>query len=514
MRALARARLDALADRDQFDVRHDYASPVPAQVAALQLGFPIEDAELLVALVNRSCERDPDVRRDQRRGPGARTRSSTTTSSSSSPSGAPRPRATTSRPTSSTTCCAYAGAHGPLDDAEIADAVVDAVHRRLRDPAQDRGRRLRTSCGATPDAARRGWSADPDGGADAFEEMLRHELPLQFVGRTLRVDAEVAGVPMRAGPARRAPADLRQPRRARVRRARALRRRAARMDRHLGFGHGVHVCIGAHVARLEGVVMVQELLARFPALRGRRGRACAREVSEFHVGWARMPISPEVTYGGAHDAAHHRRRHPPHRAARRVDDPGAGAVPRRGAARRCATTRAATCGCSTARRSAAPGSPRSRAGPSRSPPARRPTRSATRRPTTPTPASRYMDEVGIWAQVLYPNVAGFGSQRFLSIRDDELKLVCVRAYNDFLRDWASADAPPPDHDHDHAVLGHRRRGEGGRAQRRRRSPRHPLHRRAAAVRTAVPRRGALGPAVVDRAGGAGSRSTSTSAAAT
>ena len=51
-----------------------------------------------------------------------------------------------------------------------------------------------------------------------------------------------------------------------------------------------------------------------------------------------------------------------------------------------------------------------------------------------------MDEVGIWAQVLYPNVAGFGSQRFLSIRDDELKLVCVSAYNDFLRDWASADA--------------------------------------------------------------------------
>jgi predicted TIM-barrel fold metal-dependent hydrolase len=52
---------------------------------------------------------------------------------------------------------------------------------------------------------------------------------------------------------------------------------------------------------------------------------------------------------------------------------------------------------------------------------------------------RYMDDVGIWAQVLYPNVAGFGSQRFLSIPDDELKLVCVRAYNDFLRDWASAD---------------------------------------------------------------------------
>ena len=50
-----------------------------------------------------------------------------------------------------------------------------------------------------------------------------------------------------------------------------------------------------------------------------------------------------------------------------------------------------------------------------------------------------MDELGTWAQVLYPNVAGFGSQKFLQLRDDELKLVCVRAYNDFLRDWASAD---------------------------------------------------------------------------
>jgi len=53
---------------------------------------------------------------------------------------------------------------------------------------------------------------------------------------------------------------------------------------------------------------------------------------------------------------------------------------------------------------------------------------------------RYMDEVGIWAQVLFPNVAGFGNQEFLRIPDDELKLACVRAYNDFLIEWAAADA--------------------------------------------------------------------------
>jgi predicted TIM-barrel fold metal-dependent hydrolase len=53
---------------------------------------------------------------------------------------------------------------------------------------------------------------------------------------------------------------------------------------------------------------------------------------------------------------------------------------------------------------------------------------------------RYLDKAGIWAQVLYPNVAGFGSQRFLSLPDEALKLACVRAYNDFLNEeWLSVD---------------------------------------------------------------------------
>jgi uncharacterized protein len=51
----------------------------------------------------------------------------------------------------------------------------------------------------------------------------------------------------------------------------------------------------------------------------------------------------------------------------------------------------------------------------------------------------YMDEAGIWAQVLYPNVGGFGSENFLKLEGDELKLLCVTAYNDFLVEWSSAD---------------------------------------------------------------------------
>jgi predicted TIM-barrel fold metal-dependent hydrolase len=52
---------------------------------------------------------------------------------------------------------------------------------------------------------------------------------------------------------------------------------------------------------------------------------------------------------------------------------------------------------------------------------------------------RYMDQEGIWGQVLYPNIGGFGSGGFLRLGEPELMLECVRAYNDFLVDWAGED---------------------------------------------------------------------------
>jgi predicted TIM-barrel fold metal-dependent hydrolase len=52
---------------------------------------------------------------------------------------------------------------------------------------------------------------------------------------------------------------------------------------------------------------------------------------------------------------------------------------------------------------------------------------------------RFLDEQGIDAQILYPNVGGFGNGYFLRLGDRELVADCVRAYNDFLTDWCSAD---------------------------------------------------------------------------
>lgn len=48
-----------------------------------------------------------------------------------------------------------------------------------------------------------------------------------------------------------------------------------------------------------------------------------------------------------------------------------------------------------------------------------------------------MDQYGIHAAILYPNVSGFGMGRFTSMHDPELMLECIRAYNDFLTDFGS-----------------------------------------------------------------------------
>ncbi len=50
-----------------------------------------------------------------------------------------------------------------------------------------------------------------------------------------------------------------------------------------------------------------------------------------------------------------------------------------------------------------------------------------------------MDEYGMYAHIIYPNVAGFGNQNFLKLEDPELMLACVRAYNDFLHEWSAVD---------------------------------------------------------------------------
>ena len=49
-----------------------------------------------------------------------------------------------------------------------------------------------------------------------------------------------------------------------------------------------------------------------------------------------------------------------------------------------------------------------------------------------------LDELGLDAQIMYPNVAGFGNQNFLKSPDDALRLISVEIYNDALAEFQEA----------------------------------------------------------------------------
>lgn len=48
-----------------------------------------------------------------------------------------------------------------------------------------------------------------------------------------------------------------------------------------------------------------------------------------------------------------------------------------------------------------------------------------------------MDEFGIYTQILYPNLLGFQCESFMRMKDRQLGLECVSAYNDFLAEFCS-----------------------------------------------------------------------------
>jgi predicted TIM-barrel fold metal-dependent hydrolase len=50
-----------------------------------------------------------------------------------------------------------------------------------------------------------------------------------------------------------------------------------------------------------------------------------------------------------------------------------------------------------------------------------------------------LDEYGVHAQVLFPNIMGFYTQAFLKMADRDLALRCVQVWNDFQTEFASAD---------------------------------------------------------------------------
>jgi cytochrome P450 len=99
----------------------------------------------------------------------------------------------------------------------------------------------------------------------AIEEMLRYDPPVQMTLRIPTVTANVGGTEIAAGSlafillaaANRDPAQFPHPETFNVERD---------PNEHLSFGEGIHFCIGAPLARLEGAIAIESMLAKYPRL--------------------------------------------------------------------------------------------------------------------------------------------------------------------------------------------------------------------------------------------------------
>jgi cytochrome P450 len=131
--------------------------------------------------------------------------------------------------------------------------------------------------------------AEPAGWDGAVEEVLRYDSPVQITGRAAKADAVVAGrevpagtrVTVLLGAANRDPDVFADPGRFDVTRANARD--------HLAFSAGIHYCVGAGLARLEGVVGLRSLAERFPGLRV-SGRPVRRDLQTLR-GFEHLPVT-------------------------------------------------------------------------------------------------------------------------------------------------------------------------------------------------------------------------------
>jgi hypothetical protein len=261
IRAIASDLLDRIARKGEFDLMNDFAGPLPVIVIAEMLGVPAEEHAQFKTWSNQIIEGGRGSFRGVAPGEQVKTTSNELRSYLANQiehrRGVPGEDLIT----------ALVQAHdegGALAADELLAFVVllllagnetttnligNGTLALMRHP--DQLSRLRGDLSLVP---------------TAIDEMLRFDSPVQSTVRTCAVAANVGGTEVAAGElmfvilaaANHDPGQFPNPDTFEVTRT---------PNDHLAFGEGIHFCLGANLARMEGAIAISLMLERFAKLR-------------------------------------------------------------------------------------------------------------------------------------------------------------------------------------------------------------------------------------------------------
>jgi len=284
VRAFAARTLDPLVGQGGFDLIAELGTEIPMRTIGMLLGIPEEDQAAIRAHIDEGLRIEEGVM--------------------------PEAGITTQRDTASDDYAAYIDwrAEHPSDDLTTelltAEFTDEQGNRRtlsreellgyiglLSGAGNETTTRLIGWAGKLlaehPDQ-RRAMADHPELIPNAIEEILRYEPPSPVQARYVTRDAEHQGTNVPAGSvmvllnasANRDERQFEDPDRLDIER---------KVKRHFSFGYGLHFCLGAHLARLEARVALEELLARFPEWEVDYDNAIQARTSTVR-GWEKLPI--------------------------------------------------------------------------------------------------------------------------------------------------------------------------------------------------------------------------------
>jgi len=257
VRRLARELLDTFDGRGEIDLVTSFAEPLPGRLIAEMIGVPLDRREKFLGHTRKMLATNPDISiTDAIREPSERIYEEFA-------------QLLDERRRTPADDLMSALLDAEIDDERLTDEEILGFCYQLIVAGNDTTTALignGTVLLAQHPEQRKLLCEEPQRIPAAVEEMLRFEPPAQALPRrsrrtytlhdvTIPRDERVLLVWAAANLDDR---EFREPERFDV-------TRDAR--RHLAFGHGVHFCLGASLARLEARVAFEELLARFPRYR-------------------------------------------------------------------------------------------------------------------------------------------------------------------------------------------------------------------------------------------------------